>query len=183
MTGGNSRPARRIARGLIVGIVLSLAAACTTTTSGSGSRMPTLVSYKGDRFTVSMPGTPVKTTQRAPSIVGPLTVTMLAVDETDRAFMVGYSDFPAGSRVDLNNAAHGAAVLVRGQETDLHRVSYHGRPALDARITNAAGGQGAGFLRVVVVDNRLYELLAAVDGPNVKSAPVEYPLMRDSLMF
>jgi len=36
---------------------------------------------------------------------------------------------------------------------------------------------------VVVVDNRLYELLAAVDGPNVKSAPVEYPLMRDSLMF
>ncbi|HEY3089155.1 MAG TPA: hypothetical protein VGJ59_13960, partial [Jatrophihabitantaceae bacterium] len=65
----------------------------------------------------------VKTTQQAPSPVGPLTVTMLAIEETDRAFMVGYSDFPAGWRVDLNNAAHGAAVLVHGQATDLHRVS------------------------------------------------------------
>jgi hypothetical protein len=183
MKASSTRAVRRMASCLIVGVMVLVAAACANTISGSGSRLPTLVSYQGDRFTVSMPGTPVKTTQQAPSLVGPLTVTMLAIEQTDRAFMVGYSDFPAGSRVDLNNAAHGAAVLVHGQATDLHRVSYHARPALDARITKAAGGQGTGFLRVVVVDNRLYELLAAVDGPNVKSAPVEYRLMRDSVMF
>jgi hypothetical protein len=183
MTAGNSRAARRITRGLMAGVMVLLAAACTTTTSGSGPRATTLTPYKGDRFTVSMPGTPAKTTQQAPSPIGPLTFTILTVDQGDRAFLVGYTDFPAGSHYDLNNGARGAAVFMHGQETDLYRLSYHGRPALDARIINAGGGQGTGFLRLVVVDNRLYELVAAVDGPNVKTAPVVYPLMRDSLTF
>ena len=108
---------------------------------------------------------------------------MLTVDQGDRAFVVGYTDYPAGSQYDLRNGARGAAVFAHGQETDLQRITYHGRPALDARIVNAARGQGTGFLRLVVVDNRVYELFAAVDGPNVKTAPVEYLLIRDSLVF
>jgi hypothetical protein len=183
MTTSNSRTARRIAGGLLAGTALLLAAACTTTVGGSASRATVLVPYKGDRFTVSMPGTPVKTTQQTASPTGPVTVTMLTVEQGGRAFAVGYTDYSAGSQYDLNNAARGAAVFAHGRETDLHRVTYHGRPALDARIVNAAGGRGTGFLRLVVVDNRLYELFAAVDGANVKAAPVEYPLMRDSLMF
>jgi hypothetical protein len=183
MTTGHGCTARRIAGGLIAGTVVVLAAACTTTVSGSGSRATVLVPYKGDRFIVSMPGTPVTTTQQTPSRVGSLTFTILTVEQTDRAFAVGFSDLPDGSQYELENGARGVAVFMHGQETDVHRVTYHGRPALDARIVNAAGGQGTSFLRLVIVGNRLYELLAAVDGANVKTAPVEYPLMRDSLTF
>jgi hypothetical protein len=183
MTTGNSSSVKRIAAALITGTAVLLAAACTSTTSGSGSRAIALIPYQGDRFTVSMPGTPAKTTQQAPSPIGPLTLTILTVEQDDRAFVVAYSDLPAGSQYDLNNGARGSAVFMHGQETDLQRLTYHGRPALDARIINAGGGQGTGFLRLVVVDNRFYELLAAIDGPNVKTAPVEYPLMRDSLRF
>jgi len=46
-----------------------------------------------------------------------------------------------------------------------------------------AGGQGTVFLREVAVDSRLYQLLATVDGADVKTAPAEYALMRDSLTF
>lgn len=160
-----------------------LTAACTTTISGSGTRATAFVPYRGDRFTVSMPGTPVEARQRVPSPVGLVTATVLTVEQDDRSFVVAYIDYPAGSRYDLRSGARGAAAFMHGQEVDLHRVTYRGRPALDVRIVDAVGGQGTGFLRLVVVDNRVYELLAAVNGRNVKTAPDEYPVMRDSLMF
>jgi hypothetical protein len=200
MTADSCCSAKRRSVALIACVALLFVGACTTTTSGTGSLVtasdhssPTaastttdtrLVPYNGDRFTVAMPGTPVKTVQQVPSAVGQIKFTILVVEKSDTdAFAVGYSDYPAGTQFDLNNAARGAAIFIHGHETDLHHVTYRSRPALDFRVIKAAGAQATAFMRTVLVDNRTYELFATVDGADVKTAPAEYLLMRDSLTF
>jgi len=83
MTAGNSRAARRIARGLIAGVMVLVAAACTTSTSELRIAWTALIPYKGARFTVSMPA------RRSRTATGtephrPLTFTILSVDQGDR---------------------------------------------------------------------------------------------------
>jgi len=130
-----------------------------------------------------MPGTPVKKVLHEQGTVGDFTITFLTVETGNNTFNVAYSDYPAGTQLDLNTAAKGSALSARGQLTNAQRIAYRARPALDARIINVAGGQGTVFLREVAVDSRLHQLLATVDGADVKTAPAEYALMRDSLTF
>ena len=193
--------ARHRAAALTVGLALLLETGCAKTTSGSGTHATTpasgrpssapstaattgsgLVPYKGDHFTVSMPGTPVKSSQPLSTAAGPVELIVLTVEKDDSAFLVGYTDYPAGMQLDLNGAARGSANNMKGQLADVKRVTYRGAPAVDFRVVKA-GGSATGFQRVFVVDGRLYELLAVVPGPDVKIPPAEYPLMRDSLTF
>lgn len=198
---------RRRAAALTAGLTLLLTAGCTTTTKGSGtpatspSGTPSsgtqssgtqsstattsgngLVPYKGDHFTVSMPGPPSKSNEQISTAAGPAGLTLLTVEKDGNTFFVAYADLPAGTKFDLNGAARGAAQNAKGQLVDVKHTTYRGAPAVDFRIANA-GGQGTGFQRVLYTDNRLYELLAVVPGTDVKAPPDEYPLMRDSLTF
>jgi hypothetical protein len=142
-----------------------------------------MMPYKGDRFTVLMPGKPVKSSQRAASAAGPVKITILLVQKDGSAFDVAYSDFPAGTQVDVTDAARGSAGGIKGQLADVKQITYRGRPAVDFRIINGLGGTVTGFARDVVVVNRVYQLFVIVFGTDVKTPPVEYPLMRDSLTF
>jgi hypothetical protein len=186
---------------LTAALALLLTSACASTTSGSGSSATStaggrssstpstaattqsgLVPYKGDRFSVSMPGTPVKSSQRVSTPAGPVKLISLTVEKSDKAFIVGYTDYPTGTSIDLNGAAQGAAKNVNGRLADLQQVTYRGMPALDFRVVKAQG-RATLFQRVLAVNNRLYQLLVAVPGPDVKTPPPVYPLMRDSLTF
>jgi Rieske Fe-S protein len=142
-----------------------------------------MIPYDGDRFTVLMPGKPVKSSQRATSAAGPVKITILLVQKDSSAFNVAYTDFPTGAQVDVTDAARGSAGGMKGQLTDVKHVTYRGRPAVDFRIINGLGGTVTGFARDVVVVNRVYQLFVIVLGSDVKTPPVEYPLMRDSLTF
>jgi hypothetical protein len=194
--------AKRAVVMLTAGVMLLLTAGCAQTISGSGTSATTpvsgrlsstpstaattasgLVPYKGDRFTVSMPGRPVKSSQRVSSAAGPVTLTQLLVEKDGKAFNVSYGDYPAGAQVDLNGAARGSAHGVKGHLADVKRVTYRGRPALDFRIVNALGGTVTGFARDLVVVDRVYQLFVIVFGNDVKTPPPEYLLMRDSLTF
>ncbi len=187
---------------LTAGVTLLLTAACAQTISGSGTSATTpasgqlspapstaattasgLIPYKGDRFTVSMPGRPVKSSQRVSSAAGPVKLTQLLVEKDGTAFNVAYGDYPAGAQLDLKGAARGSADGMKGQLADAKRVTYRGTPALDFRIVNALGGSVTGFGRDLVVIDRVYQLFVIIFGANVKTPPAEYLLMRDSLTF
>ncbi len=141
-----------------------------------------MVSYQGDHFTVSMPDTPTKSNEQISTASGPADLTLLTVEKDGNTYFVAYADLPAGTQFDLNGAASGAAKNANGHLADVEHVTYRGASAIDFRIVDA-GGRGTGFERVLNVDDRLYELLAVVPGKNVKTPPIEYPLMRNSLMF
>jgi hypothetical protein len=157
---------------------LSSTPSTARTTIGRG-----MIPYKGDRFTVLLPGKPVKSSQRAASAAGPVKITILLVQKDGSAFNVAYSDFPAGAQIDVTDAARGSAGGIKGQLTDVKHVTYRGMPAVDFRIINGLGGTVTGFARDVVVVKRVYQLFVIVFGADVKTPPVEYPLMRDSLKF
>jgi hypothetical protein len=182
---------------LTAGLTLLLTSGCATTVSGSGTRAASLtggqpsttatagsglVPYKGDHFTVSMPGTPSKSNEQISTAAGPTALTLLTVEKGGNTFFVAYADLPAGTPFDLNGAARGAAKNAKGQLADLKHLTYRGAAAVDFRIVNA-GGSATGFQRVLDVDDRLYELLAVVPGTDVQDPPTAYPAMRDSLTF
>src|SRR6266536_3435805 len=195
--------AKRAVLMLASGLTPLLTAACAQTISGSGTSATTpvsgqlspapstaratagsgLVPYKGDRFTVSMPGRPVKSSQQVPSAAGPVTLTQLIVEKDGTAFNVAYGDYPAGIQIDLPGAARGSASGMKGKLADLKQTSYRGRPAVDFRIDNALGGTVTGFARDLAVDNRVYQLFMVVFGTDVTTPPPEYLMMRDSLTF
>jgi hypothetical protein len=182
---------------LIPGMALLLSSGCATIIKGTGtsatspagqpsSTAPTggggMVSYQGDHFTVSMPDTPTKSNEQISTASGPTDLTLLTVEQDGNTYFVAYADLPAGTQFDLNGAASGAAKNANGHLADVKHVAYRGAPAIDFRIVDAAG-RGTGFARILNVGVRLYELLAVVPGRNVKTPPIEYPLMRNSLMF
>ncbi len=210
LVGWRDVTAKRAAVVLTAGLALLVPSACTTTITGSGtgatstasgrpsstaggqpSSTPStaattgtgLVPYKGDRFTVSMPGRPVKSSQQVPSAAGPVTLTQLIVEKDGTAFNVAYGDYPAGIQIDLPGAARGSASGMKGKLADLKQTSYRGRPAVDFRIDNALGGTVTGFARDLAVDNRVYQLFVVVFGTDVTTPPPEYLMMRDSLTF
>jgi hypothetical protein len=182
---------------LTAGMALLLMSGCATIVKGTGTSATSpagqpssiappggggMVSYQGDHFTVSMPDTPIKSDEQISTASDPTDLTLLTVNKDGNTYLVAYADLPAGAQFDLNGAASGVAKTAKGHLADVEHVTYRGARAIDFRIVDAAG-RVTGFARILNVDDRLYELLAVVSGKNVKTPPIEYPLMRNSLMF
>ena len=89
----------------------------TPTSSPSSSKprsSPTskLVAYRGDEFTVSMPGKPRTSMQRLSTAVGKLTLHLLVVDGSSGSYLVGYSDYPRGTQPSIEGGVQGAATNI-----------------------------------------------------------------------
>ena len=208
---GGSRPKQRTTR-LVITVVaagalltacsgegitsqpLPLAAPTTTlraTTTTGATAGPTtrrsaraLAPFQGDGFTVLMPGTPKRSEQTAQSAAGTVTVVLYTSDNRDSAYLVGYTDLPAGATIDLPGAIEGAAAGVKGTVNEERDTTHQGFPARDARITNADGGngiKGTAFLRVIDADDRLYQLQYIEAGADVKTPSADYPEFLASL--
>jgi hypothetical protein len=162
----------------------STSASATATTTGASPEEQTLAPFKGDGFTVLMPGKPTRTQQSVDTPAGKATVVIYLSETTDQAYLVGYTVTPKGAQTSLSGAVHGAANAVGGTVTDEASAKHRGFPARDARITNARGSngqEGTIFLRVIEADNRLYQLQYIEAGPDVQSPPASYAAFRNSL--
>src|SRR2546423_13062679 len=89
-----------------------------------------------DGFTVQMPGTPTHQTQSVDKASGKIDITLLTVEKSGEAFIVGYNDIPAAvaAMADqnpdsfLNNARDGAVRNVNGKVTSERPVTIGGPP-------------------------------------------------------
>jgi hypothetical protein len=151
--------------------------------SSKPSSSPTskLVAYRGDKFTVSMPGKPRTSTQRQSTAVGKLTLHLLVVDGSSASYLLGYVDYPRGTQVSIEGGVQGAANGIGGRAVDVKRITYRHAEARDFRIIG--NPQGTVFMRVVVVGLRFYELAVTVPETDAKSPPAEFALMLESLRF
>jgi len=120
-----------------------------------------------DGFTVQMPGTPTHQTQSVDTASGKIDITLLSVEKSGEAFIVGYNDIPAAvaAMADqnpdsfLNNARDGAVRNVNGKVTSERPVTIDGHPGKEF-IGDSTSPQEATFTaRVYWVNPHLYQQL------------------------
>src|SRR5204863_9284386 len=83
-----------------------------------------------DGFTVQMPGTPTHQTQSVDTASGKIDITLLSVENSGEAFIVGYNDIPAADAAMadqnpdalLTNARAAAVRTVHGKPTNARHV-------------------------------------------------------------
>jgi hypothetical protein len=143
-----------------------------------------VATLKGDRFSVRMPGTPKRDVITAQTAAGPVPITAYITEGGEDGFSLSVLKVPAGVKGDLEGAIQGATSSVQGTLKENRSTRYQGFPARDARITNAAdqnGNKGTVFARVILADDRVFQLQFVTGGADVKSPPAAYTRFVSSL--
>lgn len=144
---------------------------------GGGEAEKPLTPFKGEGFSVSMPGKPKRTTNSTPTAAGDLKIVQYTSEGSDRAYTVGFTDIPGGANAALAEVVQGAAAAVKGTVQDEVDSLFQNYKSRDARITNAKdskGNQVTVFLRALLVGDRLYQLQYLQKGADIKAPPTEY---------
>ena len=145
--------------------------------SCGGEADKALAPFEAEGFSVSMPGTPKRSTETATTPAGPITVILYSSESRNKAYVASYIDLPPGVQGDLAGAITGAAGAVKGTPQDEVQTTYQSFPARDARITNASDGEGnkaTVFTRAILAKGRLYQLQYVEEGADVKTPPSVY---------
>jgi hypothetical protein len=149
--------------------------------SGSSGGAP-LRRYQGERFSVLLPGAPLTDVLPVRTSHGTVTAHLLTVEESpDEAYIVAYTDYPPTLLLSLEGAVRGAASKVGGQVLGLRRIVYRNEPGRDFRVVAAARGLTV-FIRLVVVDHRMYEMELVQRGTHA-TPPAEFATVLSSLRF
>lgn len=140
-----------------------------------------LTRYRGDQFSILLPGAPIADDLPIKTRRGTVTAHVLSVETSPtEAYIVAYTDYPSTSLLSLEGAVQGAAKKVGGPVQGLQRITYHGQPGRDFRVISPRGLTV--FIRLVVVGHRLYQVQFLEQG-RLSAPPAEYGTVRDSLRF
>lgn len=178
---------RLIRRLLLVALATLLSpalVACGDDKEQDSASAKAATTLKGDGFSVEMPGKPERRVLSAPTPAGPVPITSYLTQDGEEGFSMSVLKIPKGARFDLDGAVRGAAANVKGTVGDNAKTSYEGFPARDARITNAAdenGNKGTVFARMILTEDRFFQLQFVKEGADVKSPPAAYKRFVSSL--
>jgi len=133
-------------------------------------------------FTVSMPGTPKRSDQPVPMTivgpaadrVGPTRATSYTSESGDKAYIASVVEGPTTRAFDLAEGVAGMAAAAGGSLRETTTSRYRGHPAIDARVTGVADGEGTLFARVVHAGARVFILQVIVAGDDVATAPARF---------
>ncbi len=172
--------------GTLAGSVPSTVAASPTvrTPSGSGSGRAGLVRFRGNGFSILLPGAPARDEVPVTAAGGKITVTAhLLTVEIDRShgYAFAYADYPQHAALTLEGAVRGAAAKVGGTAVDIKAVTYRGAPGRDFRVESANGFTL--FSRILVVDRRMYQLEFVEQGFAGTVPPAQFITIERSLRF
>jgi hypothetical protein len=139
--------------------------------AGGGAGLKEFVSPEG-KFRVMMPGTPVRQQQR----LGPMTIAMYSLQNSNGAYMVGYVDVPIPANEPdwqlqkrLDGARMGALGNIGGGLIKENRVFLQGRDPgreIEANIP----GKGLIRARFFIAGQRMYQILVIGNPQFVHSA-------------
>jgi hypothetical protein len=138
--------------------------------------------FRGDRFSLTIPGTPELSTKTIKTAVGKVTLhnAYVSVSPTT-GFGIGYGDYPRGSGFDLEFAVAGAAQQAGGRATDIKHIRYRGVAGRDFRIVGKLNGFAL-FERILFVGRRIYTFSAAVKNGG-RTPPAAFSSMLESFRF
>jgi hypothetical protein len=126
-----------------------------------------LIEYTSDegRFSVSMPGKPVKRIEKVSTPVGTIAMYEFLVEKPEIAYVVAYADYPndAVQNSDpekiLDSAKKGAMQNIGGKITQEDDITYGEDPGRELHFS-AKGGLWSGQAVLLLSGNRLYQVLA-----------------------
>jgi hypothetical protein len=173
------RPSQRLLLSVIAAVAALALVAC-----GEKASDKQVAALDGEGFSVSMPGEPKRSTETVQSAAGPVVVTAYVTEGGEEGFSMSVAQFPSTVKGDLDGAVEGAASTVKGVTRDLKETTYQGFPARDLRIIDAEdsnGNKGTVFARVILAENKLYQLQFVQEGADVKQPPAAYPAFLASL--
>jgi hypothetical protein len=140
-----------------------------------------LIRYRGDRFSILLPGAPIASELPVKTPQGTMTAHLLSVEESlSEVYIVAYTDYPRTALLSLDGAAQGAAAKADGRVQGLRRIVYRNEPGRDFRVDSSRGLTI--FVRLVVVGHRLYQLQFLERGAHA-APPAEFLAVRASLRF
>jgi hypothetical protein len=126
-------------------------------------------------FQVTMPGSPKKDVESVNTLIGKVDLYLFTVEADDFGYIVGYGDYPSSfvnsGNVEamLDGARDGAVSNVNGKLVGERRIKVQGFPGRDLWVEATIGGEvGMAQMRIVLVGNRLYQVLVA--GPKERFA-------------
>jgi hypothetical protein len=156
---------------------LLLSALLTTLACGSAETQWTAVDPGDGSFRAELPGKPKRVSNSIETPAGPAPIEMWMVEDGERAFMVGFTEYPERVRAVvedselLDSARDGAVARVRGRLLIDEPKQAGG--ASGRRIEfDAEGGQVRVRGDLFVSGRRLYQAFATVSPTEVDSADV-----------
>jgi len=137
-------------------------------------------------FVALFPVTPTKATKTVNTAIGPMDITIYAASELSLAYSVAVVDYPAdhvqqvGAAGLLDSARDGAVANTQGTLLSEEILNIRGNPGRELKVS-AAGGKGTARCKLVLVGNRLFQVIVA--GPSDKSYAPEVRRFLDSFSF
>jgi hypothetical protein len=135
---------------------------------------------KEGKLSVSVPSKPLERTNKLKTAGGELEVHMFMIDQKDRAFIVSYTDYPAGSvdpdeKKTLAGVVDGNARAIKGRVASNEPITIGKKDYPGRAISIEFGGAKKQIYRarVYLVDNRLYQVVALGPDEFTKSQAVE----------
>lgn len=165
--------------------ILTLALVIVTSVFISACTERKWTEYKPDdgSFVVSFPVTPTKSIKAINTVLGPMEVVTYTTSKNHLAYMVVVAEYPvdlinqADSVGILNDARDGAVANVQGNLMSEEIFNLGGNPGRELKIA-AVGGKGIARCKLVLVGNRLYQII--VVGPSDKAYAPEVRQFLDS---
>jgi hypothetical protein len=133
---------------------------------------------KDSSFTAQFPMEPDKAVRTVKNSLGDVDTTFYTASDGQRAFTVTVAEYPEeqvtqlGPAKFLDGARDGAVANFRGKLDGEKSVDVKGHPGRDLDIS-AGGGKGAYHCRLILVGNKLYQLIVASPSGDSKARPVE----------
>ena len=134
---------------------------------------------KEGKFSVTLPSKPKEQSNKIPTDAGEVDAHMFLVDLKDRAYLVSYNDYKAGSvgantEKVLGGVVDGSARGVKGKLVKDEKITLGEKkyPGHDITI-ELPGNQGFYRAKVYLVGDRLYQVVALGPDEFIKSKPVE----------
>ena len=129
-------------------------------------------------FVASFPIEPTKTIKTMITAAGPTDVTFYNAVEKQMVYTVTVSDYTteqiqgAGQDKFLDSARDGAVANIHGTLLDETRADVRGHPGRDIKI-KAAGGKGTFRCKLILVGDRLFQLIVANPSDAADSSDVK----------
>lgn len=117
-----------------------------------------------DGFIATFPGTPTRVVKTVNTAQGPREVQVYSVNDKQTSFSIAVSTLPkeessnVGPAATLDGARDGAVANTQGKLLSELIIDVNGHPGRELEIA-VAGGKGTIRARVLLVGNRLYQVL------------------------
>lgn len=129
-------------------------------------KKPTPFASKEGKFTVAMPAKPSEKTSKIPTDAGQLELHIFVLDQKDRAYLVTYSDYPAGTVAGnadkiLAGVIEGNAKSLKSKVASEEKITLGKKkhPGREIKI-EMPDKKGLYRARIYLVGDRLYQVVA-----------------------